>query len=146
MGRLDVFEGNKETMGSTLYLIVIPQLLHPPLRPGTFHLGLNLGYPWADIPARFATLTIGSSTTRRSNESAVGGVEHDRLVATLDNMAYPPVASVEALGVDLIEPLCTPRVKFGSGVSIVILRAGEFQTQRTGHAKLLICLSYKVKR
>jgi hypothetical protein len=28
----------------------------------------------------------------------------------------------------------------------VIQRAGEFQTQRTGHAKMLIRLSYKVKR
>jgi hypothetical protein len=28
----------------------------------------------------------------------------------------------------------------------VIQRAGEFQTQRTGHARMLIRLSYKVKR
>jgi len=31
-----------KTMGSTLYLIVIQQLLHRPLRPGAFRLGLNL--------------------------------------------------------------------------------------------------------
>jgi hypothetical protein len=39
-----------------------------------------------------------------------------------------------------------PRDKFGSGVSIVTQRAGEFQTQRKGHAKRRIRLTYKVKR
>jgi hypothetical protein len=112
----------------------------------------------------------------------------------VEHVAHPPVAPVEALGVDLIEPLqAACQVRLGGfdeqmvviahqavGVESpallgdlaaeqiekrcavpiiandvrariaargdVIQRTGEFQTQRTGHAKMLIRLSYKVKR
>ena len=40
--------GVKTTQGSTLYLIVIQQRPHRPLRLGAFHLGLNLlRHPWS---------------------------------------------------------------------------------------------------